>query len=41
MNCAEIEVLICDYVDGTLAPDQKSALERHLSACSACAELAR
>ncbi len=41
MNCAEIEVLICDYVDGTLAPDQKSALERHLSACPACAELAR
>jgi len=41
MNCAEIEVLICDYVDGTLAPDQKSELERHLSACPDCAELAR
>jgi len=41
MNCAEIEVLICDYVDGTLAPDQKAELERHLSACPDCAELAR
>src|SRR5207249_11732295 len=41
MNCAEMEVFICDYVDGTLAPDRKAELERHLSACPACAELAR
>ena len=41
MNCAEIEILICDYVDGTLAPAEKAELERHLSACPACAELAR
>ena len=41
MNCAEIEVLICDYVDGTLAAAQKAEVERHLSACPACAELAR
>jgi hypothetical protein len=40
MNCAEIEILICDYVDGTLAPAEKAELERHLSACPACAELA-
>jgi anti-sigma factor RsiW len=41
MTCAEIEVLICDYVDGTLAAAQKAEVERHLSACPACAELAR
>jgi anti-sigma factor RsiW len=41
MNCAEIEILICDYVDGTLAAAQKAEVELHLSACPACAELAR
>ncbi|HTS61174.1 MAG TPA: anti-sigma factor [Candidatus Acidoferrales bacterium] len=41
MNCAEIEILICDYVDGTLAPADRAELERHLAACTACAELAR
>jgi hypothetical protein len=41
MNCAEIEILICDYVDGTLPAAQKAELERHLAACPACAELAR
>jgi len=40
MNCAELEILICDYVDGTLAPAEKAEVERHLSACPACAELA-
>jgi len=41
MNCAELEILLCDYVDGTLAPAAKAEVERHLSACPACAELAR
>ena len=41
MNCAEIEVLICEYVDGTLAAAEKAEVERHLSACPACAEMAR
>jgi hypothetical protein len=41
MNCADIEILICDYVDGTLAADRKAAIERHLAQCPACAELAR
>jgi hypothetical protein len=41
MNCAEIELLICDYVDGTLAPAEKAELERHLAECPGCAELAR
>jgi hypothetical protein len=41
MNCAEIEELICEYVEGTLGADRKAEVERHLNACPACAELAR
>jgi hypothetical protein len=41
MNCAEIEILICDYVDSTLPAGQKAELERHFAECPACAELAR
>ena len=41
MNCAEIEIPICDYVDGTLPADQRAELERHFAECPACAELAR
>jgi hypothetical protein len=39
MNCADVEILLCDYVDGTLYGEQKTAVERHLSACPGCAEL--
>ena len=41
MNCAELEILICDYVDGTLSAAQKAVVESHLKDCPACAELAR
>jgi hypothetical protein len=41
MNCAEIEILICDYVDGTLTAAEKTKVNLHLSACPACYELAR
>jgi hypothetical protein len=41
MSCGEIEILICDYVDGTLAPAARAEVERHLAECPACAELAR
>ena len=41
MNCAEIEILICEYVDGTLAPAQRAEAERHFAGCVACATLAR
>ncbi len=40
MNCAELELLICDYVDGGLTPAERSLVERHLGECPACAELA-
>ena len=29
MNCAELEELICDYVDGTLTSDRKAEVARH------------
>jgi hypothetical protein len=41
MNCADVEILICDYLDGTLAAERESAVERHLAQCPACAELVR
>jgi hypothetical protein len=41
MNCAELDILLCEYVDGTLDAATRAAVERHLSACPACAELAR
>jgi hypothetical protein len=41
MNCADYEILICDYADGTLTPALKAELERHLAECPACAEMAR
>ncbi len=41
MNCSEVETLLCDYVDGTLAPERKAEVEQHLSNCSSCAQIAR
>jgi anti-sigma factor RsiW len=45
VNCGDVEILLADYVDGTLdvshRAEEKLALERHLAGCAACAELAR
>jgi hypothetical protein len=41
MTCAELEILLCDYVDGTLRAEERSALEGHLAGCGACTELAK
>ena len=40
MTCADLEILLCDYVDGTLHGEQKSAVEKHLADCRSCAEFA-
>jgi len=40
MTCADFEIALCDYLDGTLAAADKAELERHLAGCAACAELA-
>lgn len=41
MTCAELESLLADYVDDTLAPVNRAALELHASACKSCSELVR
>jgi hypothetical protein len=40
MTCAELEILLCDYVDGTLRGEERTALEGHLDGCAACSQLA-
>jgi hypothetical protein len=39
MNCADAELLICDYA--ALSSAERFELERHLGVCPGCAELAR
>lgn len=41
LTCADLEISLCDYVDGTLHGEQKSAVEKHLAACPGCAQFAR
>jgi hypothetical protein len=41
MTCAELEILLCDYADGTLHAEERTALESHLSGCPACTQLAQ
>ncbi len=36
MTCAEVEILLCDYLDGTLAEAERGTLEAHLAGCEAC-----
>jgi anti-sigma factor RsiW len=39
MNCADLEILLTDYLEGTLLYEQKSAFENHLKSCAGCREL--
>jgi len=41
MRCAELEILLADYLDGAASGAEKSVVEEHLAGCAACAELAR
>lgn len=41
MTCAELELLLCDYLDGTLEPERRREVEQHLASCPLCAEVAR
>jgi anti-sigma factor RsiW len=38
MNCAEFEILLSDYLDGTLSATAQTALEQHMATCSGCRE---
>lgn len=39
MNCAEFEIVLADYIDGTLAPERRAEIEQHASVCTSCREL--
>ncbi len=41
MKCADVESLICEYVDGALAAADRTEVERHLAGCESCAAMAR
>ena len=41
MTCANFEIALCDYLDGTLTAAGKAEFDQHLAECAACAELAR
>ncbi len=36
MKCAELESLLCDYVDGALTPSERATVELHLASCPGC-----
>jgi len=38
MNCAEFEILLSDYLDGTLPAAAQMTLEQHMATCSGCRE---
>ena len=40
MNCVQLEALLCDYLDGTLAAAGRAEVAIHLEGCPACAGLA-
>jgi anti-sigma factor RsiW len=40
LNCAEVEVMLADYVDQTLLDREVAELKAHLAICPACQELA-
>lgn len=40
MTCAEFEVLLCDYLDGSLDEAQRQDLEQHRDTCSSCSAFA-
>lgn len=40
MTCADLDILLADYLDGTLSPADRAMFVSHLESCSACAEYA-
>lgn len=41
MTCPDLEIMLAEYVDGTLPEEQRGAIESHLGVCANCASLAR
>ena len=40
MSCGELEILLCDYLDGTLDSEGAARVEAHLQSCPGCADMA-
>ena len=38
MNCAAIESILADYLDDTLSPETRTAVDTHLAGCASCRE---
>lgn len=36
MTCVELVALVSEYLDGTLAPEQREVLESHAGGCGPC-----
>jgi anti-sigma factor RsiW len=36
MTCKELVELVTDYLEGALAPDVRTRMEKHLSGCEGC-----
>lgn len=41
MRCADLQALLCDYIEGTLTGPERALVERHLTSCPDCAAMAR
>ena len=41
LHCSDAEILLAEYVEGTLRGAAKASLESHLASCSSCRELAQ
>ncbi|HYP12870.1 MAG TPA: zf-HC2 domain-containing protein [Bryobacteraceae bacterium] len=41
MTCADFEVLLCDYLDGTLDVSQRQHVDAHMRECASCAAFAQ
>jgi len=41
MTCTDLEIVLAEYIDGTLPQEAKAAVESHLATCVECRELAQ
>lgn len=41
LTCEQVAVLVFDFVEGELSPEEHGLVAAHLSRCSACAEFVR
>ena len=41
MKCEQAEILLCDYLDGTLEAGRRAELDAHMQTCGACSVMRR